>query len=89
MRTDFQKTVICHLSSATCRVSEFDEFYIKIGPNRCPKFGDTMKYSYLCIVNEKGRNLRPNWVTKIAWRAGKCFPGKTQNGVHSAISKIN
>ena len=24
-----------------------------------------LKFSYLCTVNEKRRNLRPNWVTKI------------------------
>ena len=29
-------------------------------------FGSTMKFLYLCIVNEKRRNLRPNWVTKIS-----------------------
>ena len=33
-------------------------------------FGDLlaglMNYSYLCTVNEKRRNLRPNWITKIS-----------------------
>ena len=47
-----------------------------------------MKDSYLCIVNEIRRNLRPNWATKIAKRAGTCFLGKSQNGVESATSKI-
>ena len=28
-------------------------------------FGSCLKYSYLCTVNEKKRNLRPNWATKI------------------------
>ena len=45
------------------------------------KFGGYLKISYLCIVNEKRRNLRPNWATKIAKRAGTCFLGKSQNGV--------
>jgi len=40
------------------------------------KFGGHLKISYLCIVNEKRRNLRPNWATKIAKRAGTCFLGK-------------
>ena len=53
------------------------------------KFGGYLKILYLCIVNEKRRNLRPNWATKIAKRAGKCFSGKSQNGVKSEISKIN
>ena len=34
------------------------------------KFGGYLKISYLCIVNEKRRNLRPNWATKFAKRAG-------------------
>ena len=29
-------------------------------------FGRLMKNSYLCIINEKRRNLRPAWATKIA-----------------------
>ena len=44
-------------------------------------FGSCLKYSYLCIVNEKRRNLRPNWATKITKRAGKCFLVKSQNRV--------
>ena len=51
------------------------------------KFGRPLKFSYLCIVNEKGRNLRPNWATKIAKRAGTCFLGKSQNGVKSGTSE--
>ena len=53
------------------------------------KFGGYLKISYLCIVNERRRNLRPNWATKIAKRAGTCNLGKSQNGVESEISKIN
>ena len=34
------------------------------------------------------RNLRPNWATKIAKRAGTSNLGKPQNGVESEISKI-
>ena len=41
-----------------------------------------MNYSYLCIVNEKRRNLRPNWATKITKRAGKCFLVKPQKESH-------
>ena len=52
------------------------------------KFGGLLKILYLCIVNEKRRNLRPNWATKIAKRAGTCNLGKSQNGVQSEISKI-
>ena len=55
-------------------------------------FGDLlaglMNYSYLCTVNEKRRNLRPNWATKITKRAGKCFLVKSQNRVQSATNKI-
>ena len=42
------------------------------------EFGNAMNFQYLCIVNEKRRNLRPNQVTKIAQRAGNCFLGKAQ-----------
>jgi hypothetical protein len=45
------------------------------------KFGGLLKFLYLCSVNEKRRNLRPNWATKIAKRAGTCYLGKSQNGV--------
>ena len=45
------------------------------------KFGGLLKISYLCIVNEKRRNLRPNWATKNAKRAGTYNLGKSQNGV--------
>ena len=51
------------------------------------KFGRHLKISYLCIVNEKRRNLRPNWATKIAKRAGTCFLGKSQNRVKSGTSE--
>ena len=47
------------------------------------KFGRLMKFSYLCIVNEKRRNLRPNFVTNFFWRADTCFPVKAQNDVDS------
>ena len=40
-------------------------------------------FSYLCIVNEKRRNLRPNLVTIFFWRADTCFPVKAQNDVDS------
>ena len=46
-------------------------------------FGRHMKYSYLCMVNEKRRNLRPNLVTNFSWRADTCFPVKAQNDVDS------
>ena len=42
-----------------------------------------MKFSDLCIVNEKRRNLRPNLVTNFSWRADTCFPVKAQNDVDS------
>ena len=51
------------------------------------KFGGYLEILYLCIVNEKRRNLRPNWATKIAKRAGTCFLGKSQNGVKSGTSE--
>ena len=46
-----------------------------------------LKFSYICIVNEKRQNLRPNWATKIAKRTGTCFLGKAKNEVDSEISK--
>jgi hypothetical protein len=48
-----------------------------------------MKYLYLCIVNEKRRNLRPAQPTKFSLRAGQCFLGRAKNGVDSEISKNN
>ena len=53
------------------------------------KFGGTLKNTYLCSVNEKRRNLRPNQTTNVTRRAGNCSQAKSQNGVYSAISKIN
>ena len=44
-------------------------------------FGVYVKNPYLCIVNEKRRNLRPAQPTKISLRAGKCFLGRAKNGV--------
>ena len=45
-----------------------------------------MKDSYLCIVNEIRRNLRPNWATKIAKRAGTCFLGKSYFYNHNCLT---
>ena len=36
------------LTSTLPSVSNFDEFFIKIAPNRCPKFGIWRKMLYLC-----------------------------------------
>ena len=50
---------------------------------------NAMKDSYICMINEIRRNLRPNWATKIAKRTSTCFLGKSQNGVESATGKNN
>ena len=53
------------------------------------KFGNDLKFLYLCNVKEKRQNLRPAWTTKIACARGTCFLGKAKNGVIRRQSKNN
>jgi len=41
---------------------KFDDFVLKIAPNRCPKFGSAQKMLYLCIVNQK-TGAQSKWET--------------------------
>ena len=60
------KTVFCILYPLTCVFSKSAILSAIIGG----LFAGLLKNPYLCIVNEKRRNLRPAQPTKISLRAG-------------------
>ena len=56
---------------ARCWKHQFDDFVLKIAPNRRPKFGSARKMLYLCIVNQK-TGAHSKWETRKRDSATRC-----------------